>query len=197
MGLVHLDNSSEGFGASGLILSCCTCSMLVECPPGVGRQALHPQVHRLLLHVPWLHRRKRDCTPTLFLTSSVCTSPLTLRTTEEEGLAPLPSSSQCRGVLRRRRDWLSSSYCRFVPRRDKDRPSPSQLRRLPRRRRDRPSSSQCRYVPQRRGPGQMGRPGDTMICEEITFCTRVQVGPARDALRYHAVGVWNSRAMQG
>ena len=53
---------------------------VVGCPPGVERQALHTQVHRLLLHVPWLHRRKRDCTPTLFLTSSVCTSSLTLCT---------------------------------------------------------------------------------------------------------------------
>ena len=44
---------------------------------------------------------------------------------------------------------------------------------------------------------QMGRPGDTMICEMATFYTRVQVGTARDALRYHAVGVWSSRAMRG
>ena len=138
------DNNSEGFGASGHNLSGCACSMLVGCPPGVERQALHPPVHWPLLRVSWLHRRKRDCTPTLFLTSSVCTSSLTLRTTEEEGLAPLPFSSQCRGVLRRRRDRPSSSYCRFVPRRERDRPSPSQQRRLPRRRRDRPSSSQCR-----------------------------------------------------
>ena len=36
---------------------------------------------------------------------------------------------------------------------------------------------------------QMGRPGDTMICEKATFCTRVQFSAARDALRYHAVGV--------
>ena len=28
-GLVHLDNSSEGFDASGHKMSCCTCSMLV------------------------------------------------------------------------------------------------------------------------------------------------------------------------
>ena len=27
----------------------------------------------------------------------------------------------------------------------------------------------------------------------LAFCTRVQVSAARDALRYHAVGVWNSR----
>ena len=161
-------HSSDGFGASGQQFGrvWCIWSQLVmlhsfnvgSVSTWVGRQALHPQVLRPPLLVPWLHRRKRDCTPALFLTSSVCTSALTLRTTEEEGLAPHPSSSQCRGVLRRRRDWLSSSHCRFVPRRDKDWPSPSQLRRLPRRRRDRPSSSQCRYVPLRCGPGTDGTP---------------------------------------
>ena len=71
---------------------------------GEGRQALHtPQVQRVLLHEPWLLRRKRDCTPALFLTSSVCTSAMSLCTSEEEGVAPLPSSSQCQRVLRRRR----------------------------------------------------------------------------------------------
>ena len=29
------------------------------------------------------------------------------------------------------------------------------------------------------------------------FCTQVRIGTARDALRYHAVGVWSSRVMQG
>ena len=42
---------------------------------------------------------------------------------------------------------------------------------------------------------EMGRSGDTMICEKATFCTRVQVGTAR--MRYHATGVWSSRAMLG
>ena len=31
---------------------------------------------------------------------------------------------------------------------------------------------------------QMGRSSDTMICEKATFCTRVEVGTARDAMRY-------------
>ena len=97
-------------------------------PLGVGERLSTPQVQRLHLLVPWLLRRKRDCTPALFLTSSVCTSALSPCSTEEEGLAPLPSSSHCRGVLRRRRDRPSSSYCRYVPRREKDRPSPSQQR---------------------------------------------------------------------
>ena len=44
---------------------------------------------------------------------------------------------------------------------------------------------------------QMGRSGDTMICEKATFCTRVQVGTARDVLRHHAADVWSSRAMLG
>ena len=43
----------------------------------------------------------------------------------------------------------------------------------------------------------MGRSGDTMICEKATFCTRVQVGTARDVLRHHAANVWSSRAMLG
>ena len=48
--------------------------LLVVCPPGVGRQALHPSSPPRLQRLPRLHRRKRDCTPTLFLTSSVCSS---------------------------------------------------------------------------------------------------------------------------
>ena len=36
---------------------------------------------------------------------------------------------------------------------------------------------------------QMGRPGDTMAVDWLSTCTRVLVGTARDALRYHAVGV--------
>ena len=35
--------------------------------------------------------------------------------------------------------------------------------------------------------GQMGRSGDTMVCGLATICTLLQVGTARDALRYHAV----------
>ena len=104
---------------------CCLCGHL-----GWGDRLSTPQVLRLLLHVPRLLRRKRDCTPALFLTSSVCSPAISLRSSEEEGLAPLPSSSQCRGVLRRRRD----------------RPSSSQIWRVHRRGRVGPSSSQCRYV---------------------------------------------------
>ena len=53
----------------------------------MGRQALHPpQVQRLLLRWPRLLRRKRDCTPALFLTSSATTSAMSLCTSEEEGL---------------------------------------------------------------------------------------------------------------
>ena len=60
-------------------------------PTGGGeKRSPPPQVQRLLLHVPWLHRRKRDCTPALFLTSSVGTSAKSLCTSEEEGLAPSP-----------------------------------------------------------------------------------------------------------
>ena len=106
----------------------CVCWLYVHL--GWGDRLSTPQVQRLLLHEPWLLRRKRDCTPALFLTSSVCSPAMSLRSSEEEGLAPLPSSSQCRGVLRRRRD----------------RPTSSQFRRVLRRWRDRPSSSQCRYV---------------------------------------------------
>ena len=46
-----------------------------------------PQVQRLPLRRPRLPRRKRDCTPALFLTTSVSSSASTLRTSEEEGLA--------------------------------------------------------------------------------------------------------------
>ena len=67
-GLVHLDNSSEGFDASGHNMSCCTCSMLVMLPLGVGRQALH--------------------SPSPSTISSTA-----MRTSEEEGLHFRPSSS--------------------------------------------------------------------------------------------------------
>ena len=40
----------------------------------MGRQALHPSSPPRLQRLPRLHRRKRDCTPTLFLTSSVCST---------------------------------------------------------------------------------------------------------------------------
>ena len=59
-------------------------------PLGWGERLSTPQVQRLLLHVPWLHRTKRDCTRALFLTSSVCTSTLSPCFSEEERLAPLP-----------------------------------------------------------------------------------------------------------
>ena len=38
-----------------------------------------------------------------------------------------------------------------------------------------------------------GRFDDTISLGWDTFCTRVQVGTARDALRYHAVGVQAAR----
>ena len=38
---------------------------------GWGDRLSTPQVQRLLLHEPWLLRRKRDCTPALFLTLGV------------------------------------------------------------------------------------------------------------------------------
>ena len=124
--LCRVSHSLGGFDASGCVwLSGCWLCV----PLGWGDSLSTPQVQRLPLHEPWLLRTNRDCTPALFLTSSVCTS-MSLCSSEEEGLAPLPSSSQCRGVLRRRRD----------------RPSSSQFRRVLRRARDRPSSSQCRCV---------------------------------------------------
>ena len=95
---------------------------------GVGRQALHPS-------------------------SPPATSTLAATSSEEEGLharplphtfgeyfcvdaayygggriGTLPSSSQWRGVLRRRRDRPSSSQFQRVLRRGRDRPSPSQRR---------------------------------------------------------------------
>ena len=60
---------------------------------GWGDRLSTPQVQRLLLHEPWLHRRKKDCTPALFLTSSVSTSAISLCTSEEEGLAPSPHNA--------------------------------------------------------------------------------------------------------
>ena len=100
---------------------CCLCGHLRW-----GDRLSTPQVLRLLLHEPRLLRRKRDCTPALFFTSSVCSPAISLCSSEEEGLAPLPSSSQCRGVLRRRRDRPTSSHIRRVLRRGRDRPSASQ-----------------------------------------------------------------------
>ena len=135
MGLVHL--------VLCLVERCWLCV-----PLEWGDRLSTPQVQRLLHHEPRLLRRKRDCTPALFLTSSVCTSTLSPCSSEEEGLAPLPSSSRCRGGLRR-----------IGP----------------------PPHTAGKFL---RGAvvTQMGRSGDTMICEKATFCTRVQVGTARDAL---------------
>ena len=114
-------HSSGGFDASCCIwLSVCWLCV----PLGWGDRLSTPHVQRLLLHEPWLLRRKRDCTPDLFLTSSVCASTMSLCSSEEEGLAPLPSSSQCRGVLRRRRDRPSSSQIRRVLRRGGTGPLP-------------------------------------------------------------------------
>ena len=86
---VHV-NCHFGVHSSGrvwCILSCvwlCVCWLCV--PLGWGDRLSTPQVQRLLLHIPWLLRRKRDCTPALFLTISVCTSTLSC-SSEEEGLA--------------------------------------------------------------------------------------------------------------
>ena len=66
-----------GTGLVHLVL-CLVVRLLVVRLTGVGRQALHPQVQRRLLHAPWLLRLKRDCTPALFLTSSVCTPAMSL-----------------------------------------------------------------------------------------------------------------------
>ena len=107
-GLVHLV-----FSPYVWLIVCWLCD-----PLGWGDRLSTPQDQRLLLLEPWLLRRKRDCTPALFLASSACTSSSSLCSSEEEGLAPLPSSSQCRGVLRRTRDRSSSSHCRSVPRRE-------------------------------------------------------------------------------
>ena len=98
-------------------------------PLGWGERLSTPQVQRLLLHGPWLHRRKRDCTA-LFLTSSAGTSAMSLCPSDEEGLAhSLPPHMD--GVLRRRRDRPSSSQRRGVLRRRRDRPSSSHTRGLP------------------------------------------------------------------
>ena len=72
-GLVHLENSSEGFDASGHNMPCCICSMLVVLPLGVGRQALHP-----------------PCPSTISSTA--------MWKSEEEGFHFRPSSSHC-GML--------------------------------------------------------------------------------------------------
>ena len=123
-----------GVHSSGRIWCILSCVWLSGCwlcdHLGWGDRLSTPRAHRRLLRQPRLLRRKRDCTPALFLTSSLCTPALSLCSSEEEGLAPLPSSSQWQGVLWRRRD----------------RPSSSRIRRVLRRGRDRPSSPHCRYV---------------------------------------------------
>ena len=57
------------------------------CRSSTGNRLSTPQVQRLLLHVPWLLRWKRDCTPALFFTPSVSGSTLSPCSSEEEGLA--------------------------------------------------------------------------------------------------------------
>ena len=102
--------------------------LLVVCPPGVGRQALHPS--------------RPPATSALAATSS-----------EEEGLhaRPLPhifGEYFCVDAAYHGGGRIctlpSSSHRRFVPRRERVRPSSSQRQWLPRRRRDRPSSSHGR-----------------------------------------------------
>ena len=133
---MHLDNSSEGFDASGHNMSYCTCSMLVVCPPGVGRQALHPS-------------------------SPPTTSAFAEASWEEEGPHTRCVLHHCHRVLRRRKDWHLSL----------------------------PPHNVGEFLGGGAVATQMGRSGDTMICEKATFCTRVQVSAAWDALRHHAVGV--------
>ena len=96
-------------------------------PLGVGERLPTPQVLRLRHRRPRVPRRKRDCTPALFLTWVRGTSATSLCTSVEEGLHL----------------WPSSTHRRRVPRRERERPSPSHLRWLHRERRDRPSSPQC------------------------------------------------------
>ena len=103
-GLMHLVNCSEGFGASGLNLSCCICSMLVVrwggetgSPPlksngfffmnggffggrGIARLPSSSQLPRVHLRRRCVLRRRKDCTQAFLFTTSACTS-------EEEGKA--------------------------------------------------------------------------------------------------------------
>ena len=108
---------------------------------GWGERLSTPQVLWLRQRRPCVLRRKKDCTPALFLTSSATSSSMSL-CSSEEGLAPLPSSSRRQGVLRRRRDRPFSSQRRCVLRRRRDRPSSSQCRFVPRGEKDRPSPPQ-------------------------------------------------------
>ena len=68
------------------------CWCLRALPLGVGRKVLLPplQVQRLRQRRPRVLRRKRDCRPALFLTSSATSSAMSLSSSEEEGLAPSP-----------------------------------------------------------------------------------------------------------
>ena len=134
------------------------------------------QVQRLLLHVPWLHRRKRDCTPALFLDvfinivavffggGRIGTSPFLLtmsrRSPEEEGLALLLILPVCTSEGEGQAFSLTTSVTT-----SETGPPPHNVGKF------------------HRGAvlTQMGRPGDTMICEKATFCTRVQVRTDRDA----------------
>ena len=68
-------------------------------PLGVGRKALH-QVQRQHLHVRGFIGGRGIAHPPSS-SHPRCISTLSPCSTEEEGLAPLPSSSQCRGVHRR------------------------------------------------------------------------------------------------
>ena len=163
--------------------------LLVVCPPGVGRQTLHPS-------------------------SPAAASALAVASSEEEGLharplphtygeyfcvdaahhgggriGTLPSSSQWRGVLWRRRG----------------RPSSSQFRRVLRRERDRPSSSQRRCVRQLhvgcavqvvRGQDRAGllTVGALRRYHPSGLGYVLLTDAGRNCSRHHAADVWSSRA---
>ena len=128
---------------------------------------------------------------TLFLTFSVCTSSLTLRTTEEERSALLPFSSQCRGVLRKGgtgplphnvgkflRGAVLARLGRFGDTIRLGRNgAAAQMGR----------SGDAIRLGRNGAAAQMGRSGDTMVCGLATTSTLLRVGTARDALRCHVM----------
>ena len=68
----------------------CVGCVFSKIPLGVGRQALHHPSQRLRQRRPRVLRRKRDCTPALFLTLLRWPSTSSPGTLEEDGLAPSP-----------------------------------------------------------------------------------------------------------
>ena len=101
-GLVHLENSSEGFDASGHYLSCCSVGCVstwggeTDSSPlkstgdfcvsrdfggrGIARLPSSSQLQRVHLRRRCVLRRRKDCTQAFLFTTSACTS-------EEEGKA--------------------------------------------------------------------------------------------------------------